>query len=71
MTDLEARMGLFISQLVRIAGIVVALHEEFFGVGDRSSGFALAGLMMSGSLLTDAVIKRSQNNESNGGSGGA
>lgn len=56
------RVGLFLSRLIRLGGIVIAMHEEFFGSGDRSSGFALAAVMMSGSLLADTLIKRANGN---------
>ena len=54
----DDRFSLFFNRLVRITGLGIALYETIVENADRPYLLGLAGTMMSGSLLADALIKR-------------
>lgn len=61
-------LDLYLTRLIRLGGLVIAMHAEFFIKGDRSASFGAATVMMSASFLLDAYIKRVRggNGESDG-----
>jgi hypothetical protein len=46
------------SRLVRVSGLLIAFHEAFFAHSDRTGLLTLSAVMMSGSLLADAALRR-------------
>lgn len=54
----SGRVDLAITRLIRLGGLITALHAEFFIHGDKTQDFGIAAIMMAGSLGADVVLKR-------------